>query len=763
MTSQDSLSPPGHEGPTTERTRSAFSRTAIQEGISLLVLLGAFAIVVTYLCELRSENFFTTNWDLGINQQMLWTTAHGSLLYEAGDFEFYGVHSFLQVHSTYLALLIVPIYSAAPVPGTLFAVQAVAFASSAVPLYLIATSVVRRRILLFLGIAVYLTSFAVVSALFYDFHWEAFIPVEFLSFFLLVQRRRLAWSVVPLLAGMLTLEVFPFLAGGAILFFLVELGGSRKWTWKSLLIDREAQFLVGLLIIVAVAYAALRYVEYEVIPQVLGISGSATAASSAIASGFSFGASSSSLTHSALYWLLILACVGFLPILSPKHLILALPWFVESTFFSPSFAVQFGNQYALLAMAGVSVAFVYGLGNLESSAIASPFRTGIVLALLAEAAGLAAFATSSYGSRTLLSGTVSVPVWIGILGGPIVALVCLWAARTPPSGSRTAPEGPQHRRLRRAHAPLLIGLLVTLVLFNSLMSPVNLNNFEATPFPGYQFQWGENPVAPQMAWVTSYVPANSVILASDNLFPYVANNPNAYALPWFVISPSSPVPHFPFTPAHLPTFVLVDASQFTFLPSFLQQDVYNHSLYGLVAYVYATGFPGAIFLFEEGYTQAAASRDVVTPPTNYYFSSANLTLGPNGRVVLSPTSKFGTAIESTGTSSPGGSNGIWYGPYVTLPPSSYRVVFNLSGVASDPSKPLVDLGVGVYLPDFSIGNLSWSVVFGSQLSSGGWTDLDYNLALSEPLPLVEFRGFLAITGGVPNGMVTLNYIEVSPS
>jgi len=743
-----------HPGPTIPRLDR-------KDWVVLLIMLGTFIIGVTYLCNLRQANFFTTNWDLGVNQQMLWTTTHGQLLYETGDLEFYGVHSFLQVHSAYLALLIAPIYSAVPVPETLFAVQAVAFAASAVPLYFIAKPILRRRIFLYGGVVIYLINFAVLSALLYDFHWEAFIPLEFLSFFLLVQRRRFALSLVPLLAGMLTLEVFPFLAGGVVLFFVMERLSSGKWSWKRVLTDKDNRVLGGLLVLAGATYVVLRLLQYLVIPHLLGVSGSTARATSSLTSFLSFSATATTLGHTGLYWLLILACLGFLPILSPKHLILTLPWFVESTFFTPLFASQFGYQYALIAMAGVSVAFVYGLGNLESSTLASPIRAGVALVLVAEVAGLAMFAATREGSRTLLSGAVAAPLWAALVCGPLVVLVLTWGDWRRRMRNPTARERPRLRWTRRADAPLLVGLLAVLVVFNMAMSPLNTNNFEATSYPGYSFQWGENPVAPQMAWVTGYVPSNAVILASDNLFPYVANDPNAYAAPWFVITPSSPVPYFPFTPTNLPKFILVDTSQLPFLPAFLQQDAFNRSVYGLVAYVYATGFPGTIYLFEEGYAQPAANRDVETPLANYYFSAANLSLGPEGRIAQSPTARFGNAIVSTNTPPHNGNNGIWYGPYVTLLPGTYHIVFNLTGVAPIATKPLLELDVGIYSTGASIGNFASSVVYPGQLAPVGWTNLEYNITLDKPYPLVEFRGSLEFTGGVPDGVVTLNYIEVS--
>jgi uncharacterized membrane protein len=756
-------SPPsaGREGTAKDQRIPVLRRPRFLEWAALLTMLGAFAIVVTYLCDLRAENFFTTNWDLGINQQMLWTTTHGSLLYEAGDFESYGVSSFLQVHSTYLALLIAPIYSAAPIPLTLIAIQATVFAASSVPLYLIGRSVVRRRLLLFLGILVYLTNFVILSGLFYDFHWEAFIPLEFFSFFLLVHRRRFLLSLAPLFAGMLTLEVFPFLAGGIILFFFVERLGGRSWTWKKILADQDVRILAGLLALAGLSYVLLRFLEYVVIPGLLGVPSSTAGSSGALTSIFTFTANSGSLGHSALYWMLILACLGFLPILSPKHLILALPWFAESVFFFPAFSSHFGNQYGLLAVSSVAIAFFYGLGNLESSSHGFPLRTALALALFADLVTLTVFAASTNGSRVLLSGTVGALVWAAVLCGPVVAVGWTWVSRRIPQGQGPVVERPGLRRLRRVHAPLLVATFAVLLVFNGVMSPVNTNNFDATPLPGYAFQWGQNPVAAQMGWVTSYVPSGAVILASDNLFPYVANNPNAYSVPWFVIGPSSPLPYFPFTATDLPDFVLVDVSQFSLLPPFLQQDLFNSTTYGLVVYVYTTEFPGTVYLFEEGYALPPLGREMMTPPATYFFSSANLTLGPVGRVGTSPIGKFGTTIASTPGYPFTGNNCIWYGPYVTLLPGAYHVVFNLTGVALNGSKPLLDLRTGPYLAGYSLGGLVSSVVYPGQLSPNRWTNLQYNITFSVLYPYLEFRGYLEFTKGIPNGSITLNYIEVT--
>lgn len=734
--------------------------TWLLESAGLLGAIAVFAVLMTYFGELRADNFYTFNWDLGINQQMLWTTLHGQVLYEAGDNEFYGVHSFLQVHSTYVAFLIAPIYSAAPRPATLFAVQAVVFGSSAIPLYLIGSSVVRRKALLYVAVLVYLTSFAAISALLYDFHWEAFLPLEFLSLFWLLRQRRYALSLVPLLAGVLTLEVFPFLVGGAVLFFLWERLDQGSWAWKKVWKDREARLLAGLLVVAVVSYAVVRLLQYLVVPHLIGAPGPATGTSSSLLSPFVVTAKADTLARGALYWWVLLACLGFLPLLSPRHLILALPWFVNSMLFSPSFASQFGNQYALIAIVGLAVPFVYGLGRLESTSIASPRREGITLALFCESAALAILAAFPSGSRALLSGAPAAPVVVLVFAGPLAALVVfVLGPRGSASPTReTAP--PRRNSLRRAIVPMVVAMLAALLVFNATMTPLNTHNFKATPYPGYLFQWGENPVASHMAWLTGFLPHNAEVLASDNLFTLVANDPNAYSVPWFPVTSVSVLPHFPFSSDRLPKFVLVDSSQLLYLPLFLAQDLFNRSVYGLVADVYATAYPGSVFLYEQGYSGPAQEQNAVTPPSAYFFTAANLSLGPQGIVVSSPSAQFGSEIRSRSVMQPGNNDLIWYGPHVDLAPGVYRVVFNLTAVPVNSTNPLAELSIGVFLSGTTLVNLTGSVVYPDQLTSAAGPGLTYDVTLSQTLPLVELRGTLALTQGAPNGFISLNYIEV---
>lgn len=749
---------------TLPRGRTLFG-VPTEDLIALALIVAGFTIALTYLGQLRFENFFTSNWDLGINQQMLWTTSHGRLLYETGDAEFYGLDSILLIHSTYLAFVFVPLYASAPTPETLFALQAAAFVASVIPFYLLARSVIRSRILIFITIGLYLTCFGVLSALFFDFHWEAFIPLEFLSFYYLVQRRRYAWSALAATFGIVTLEVFPFLVGAVALLKLFERYREIPPARWRLLRDRQARLQFWILGAMAGAYLALRLIQYLVLPLVVAAPGRSAQVSTGITNPlFQLGFTSSTLNASVIYWVLLLAALGFLPLLSARHLILALPWFFDSVFLNPAFSSAFGDQYALVALTGLLVAFLYGVGRLERSV--SHRRHGWALPAIVGLSGIAFVGLAGESSRMLLAGTV--PFGLLILICLPVAVLVVWEilpilrrSRSSGTGIAVPPSTPGRSQGRQV---AWVGtLLAIFVAFNFVMSPLNPVNFEATPFPGYAFHAQPNPLAGQMSFLTKYIPPNAVVLASDDLFPYVANNPNAWAVPWFPVVPGSPPLHFPFSSSNLPRYVLVDVAGWDFLPTSMIPPLWNSSVYGLVAYIVYESAPGTVYLFELGYQGPPAMRSVGAIPQTYFFSGTNLAVGPSGHLAGSATGRFGVVIESQNVSpATGPETNMWYGPYRTFLAGSYSLDLNLSGglnPGGSASRPILHLEVG---PNY-LSSVYERQVYLSDLHGSGWTDIRMSFSLAAPYPLVELRGYLDYARGISNGHVTLNYLELTRS
>jgi uncharacterized membrane protein len=726
--------------------------------------LAAYAVVIAYFSNLRNENFFTSAWDLGVNQQLLWTTAHGQLFYETPDRSFYGVHSFLQVHSTYVAALVVPLYAAWPVPLTLFAVQSTVFAASGIPLYYLARGSLRRVELVGSILLLYFVSFAILAGLMYDFHWESFLPVEILSFFVLVSRGRYSLSLVPFVMGTMTLEVFPFLAVAVVLLVLVERGQLLRFSWRAMLKDRPVRIMLAFLVLAGVAYFAVRAIQYVLVPAVLGVAPVTAGGPGGLSLIFGYGANAATLPHSFGYWLLLLATLGFLPILAPRYLILSLPWFLYSVFVAPGFSAYFGGSQALIAVPPLTIGAVFGLRELERLDWTEVRSFLLVLPLLAGSGFLMALALVPGGSTRLLRYTAGPYFWVpaGLLLVASILVVLLRRVRTErPAPRRWTLPG---RTSRFAVPGVVLGTVVAILVLDGAMSPFNTANFGATPLPGYEFRYTVNPASSSMPWIVSYIPSNGQVLASDRLFPYVANDPNAWPLPWFVINAQNPVPDFPFSPNNLPRFVLADASEFLIVPAFLQSDLFNSSVYGLVAYIYSNSFPGTIYLFELGYQGVPQVREVQPPPTVYEYTASHLSLGPSGRVVSDPTSLTGTVIASVATGPLADVEaGIWYGPYATFLPGDYVATFSVKGGTANSSSPP---GPIAYLDSTWLGSQNVSTFFrvpvnASELSPAQWTSLSFPLHIAYPYPTVELRGFLALQNGRSIGWISLSVVTVA--
>ncbi len=754
-----------------------FRRMPRTDLLVLLAVIVGYTAVLTELSLLRNAAFYTSNWDLGINQQMLWSTGHGRLLYESGDHISFGINSYLELHSTYIALAFVPLYLALPTPGTLFALQAALVALAILPLYLLTVEASRSRSLAFGLVALYLASFEVISALLFDFHWESFLPVEFLTLWYLYTHRHYRAALVVLGIGCATLEIFPFLA------VLVPLAAAfssplfprtrtafRELPRRVVLALRSPGLRTGLTFGLAcvAGYIVVRLLQWFVFPHLLGQASSVTSLSQAGAlSGLGgTGYSSLTLNVSAAYWLLFAASLAFLPFVAPEYLVLVLPWFAYATFVEPSFSSVLGFQYPLVAAGPLLVAAVQGLGRLRRWYLAPRSgRRSAGLLLLAGSGIALAFLTVEPGSAALVSLTTSyarvqtdvLPILVAFGLG---ALLLGWAhARpTPAGGPRAAPRA--RVRLRRPAYFAGLAVVVALLAFNLAFSPLNTANY--TTLPGYRFSYTPSPVAADLGSLTGDLPAGATVLASDFLFPAVANDVNAVSLPWFGDF-GALEPYFPFTASHLPPYALIDSEEYSILPGYLQSAFWNASLYGLRGAIYATGWPGTVYLFEAGYHGPSVIQYASPPPSTVWLGAPNLSIGPLGFPTPNATSRFGTVIESHFSApGPAGDLNVWYGPYAVYPAGAYVLTLNLSvapllGVSTEATPVLTIDGGPAYLP-----YLFNETLVLSEFPTSGWEELHVALTIPEPYPMMEFRGYLVTEGGSPVARVTLNYLELGP-
>jgi uncharacterized membrane protein len=725
--------------------------------IFLIIIIYIF--IMTYFTFLRYMNFYTTNWDLGINEQLLWTTTHGYLMYETGDgMSISNNFSFLQIHSAYIAFIIAYIYYIFPSAITIFVIQNTAIALSIIPLYKISERLVKKQILIYMILIIYLFNFAIISAIFYDFHWESFMPLELLIFFYLIYIKKYKLSLIPFLFGSGTLEVFPWLAIGVILYFIFVIYGKKLIKFWRNFKDKEFNILVIYIILSIFVYVLIRILQVIIIPHYL-LESSVTYSAGEVAKGSIYGYliinlnNYNTLMPVLFYYLLLYASFGFIPLLYPKHIIMNLPWLYFTIFVSQGYARFFGNQYALIPIAPIAIGLIFGIKKIEDEFEDQNNYLKLFFSFLG--VSLTLLILSMLYSRQMLRNAYYPDVLL------VIFLIIIIVVLIMVSFKRKDHLTFKINGLKRIVKKSFVFILIIIIIFNLFMSPLNMNNFKATPMPGYAFSYSKNPAFNYISNITQLIPENSYVLASDNLFPFVANNPHAYSLLWFSYNYSK-IKFFPFNATNPPPYVFLSSSQIYATPSFLVPELFNRSIYGIRSFIYCNGYPGSIYLFEKGYKGSPVVYEAVKAPGEYYFYGKNLAIGMSGEVVKYNDSMFGYVIEShkaTNLSNPDFAN-IWYGPYYTFLPGNYTVTISLKGGLYNTSLP--SSTPLLYMDSKGWGSPYYyrTIITAGQLSSTSWTNITFNISISEPFPNTEFRGYLQYTNGVPNGYIILNYIEV---
>ena len=289
----------------------------------LAAIIPVVIAVMASISYIRYLNFYTSNWDLGIEMQMLADNFHGYILYEAGDFETYGVVSHLEIHSTYIALLFSYAYQALSEPIFLFVCQALFFSLSLIPLNAISRYYGLSDKQSLIVSVLYVTNVGFIASQMYDFHWMSLIPVELLTFFYLIARKRYALSTIIVVIGTLTLEVFPILDMGVLLFFYYEEVLSAG-TLKRYIVTRRSLQVLLLVIFSGAIFIIIKDVSYDILPPLLHNSLAIsilthTSPESFLPSSFFFSTMGSSL----LYWGILYSSLGLIPFFYRRHLIIA--------------------------------------------------------------------------------------------------------------------------------------------------------------------------------------------------------------------------------------------------------------------------------------------------------------------------------------------------------------------------------------------------------------------------------------------------------
>jgi len=681
------------------------------------VAIGVYFVVSFSLSWVRAAELQTTTWDLGIYQQALWSTAHGRAFYEAADLETGGYNSLLQVHTVFVLYAAVPLYAALPYEGTLFAVQSAVVAGAAIPLYLLGRDVTHSPRLALAGAAAYLVWTPVLASNLYDFHAEAFLPLELFAIVLFWERGRYWTGAAVVALAFATIEIAPVLLFFVGVFFLLP--SSQTWnrvwasarqrapwaTWalefRRAVASPRVRAAAALVLASVGAYYLLVYLRVDVLTAALGTTPLPTAPTGYVIGGTpaALGLSLQNLGVGVAtklgYWTLILALLGFVPLFAPRALLLCVPWFGFTMLSSNLNYVGLGFQYGFIAASSVLVAFVYGIPR----------------------------------AAALLRSWNEAP-----------------ADPTPVRSPATVRLGPGRSPRRR----LLLALFIVLVAGNFLLSPYD--PLVQNQGLGSAFRLSYSPVAgvDDVGHVAGLIPTGATVIASDNLFPLIANDANAYSFFWT----RSDFLGLPFNLTHLPQYVLLSTDRAAAVSPWLATALYVRSDFGVRAVAW-TSPVGPVLLFQHGYSGKALELgdSPVVPFTVAGPSVADLEAGY-------ATTVPGSAGTPCAASDPGAIGPFFSGPGASLPAGnlSIRLWVHATSLTDGAPPPAAESALSIAVTAFGqVWYVGDSVSFGA-LSAPGWAVETLNITVPEPTILFDVQGDVQAT----DAQVFLESLVVTP-
>ncbi len=324
----------------------------------------AYTSILTYVTWVQYADFQTPTFDMGASLQIVQTILRTGLPLETANWVSSGgtqSANFFGIHFSPVRYLFAGAYWVFPSAGTLLFVQALFVALGSIPAYKLALRFLGdKRVALSIS-ALYLLFPPIIMSNLYDVHEESIIPFALMSAYYFYTTKQYNRSIVFFVFMGLIQE-----SADALIFFAALQLIAFNWQdyrqlFKDHKLTKATAITISLLIAAPIAFV-LENRLFQIINPGAGfvpLAPQAYAISPLNILNY--------VPQKAAYWTVLLALVGFLPLLNRKALILLVPWFVVSVFGgNPNFSV-FYFQYSFLVVPSLVIGAVYGLQYLQQT------------------------------------------------------------------------------------------------------------------------------------------------------------------------------------------------------------------------------------------------------------------------------------------------------------------------------------------------------------------------------------------------------------
>jgi uncharacterized membrane protein len=323
-----------------------------------ILVTAAYILEMSHQALLRYDTFKATAFDLGNMDQVLWNTIHGRLFQFTNQaVDWYGPPTRLAVHFEPIILPLSLLYAFHADPRILLIFQTLALAAGALPIYLLTRKYLPEwPLLAVLMAAAYLLSPAVLGIDIFDFHPIALATPLLLYAVLALEYKRYGWFLCACILAASCKEDVPL--------YLAILGLFLIWRYKlprlgiALTITSILWSLVAWGIIIPHFYPGAQHNNFWYRYESLGSSPGAATINLILHPWLLF---TTFITLGRFYYLAsLLRSSGFLALLGPEWLLIALPGLAENLLSTDSLTYSGVYHYNAAIVPFIMLAAIHG-------------------------------------------------------------------------------------------------------------------------------------------------------------------------------------------------------------------------------------------------------------------------------------------------------------------------------------------------------------------------------------------------------------------
>lgn len=324
-------------------------------GLIVLFVCGTFAVATI------KYTWFMQGSDLALFEQAFWNTAHGRLFETSLEHPSLGdTTSQLAVDLMLFNLLIVPFYTLFPSTYTLLFIQAVAVGLGALPVYFLSKHKFRTNTVALIFAAVYLLHPYVIVITVSEFQPRAFAMVLLLAALYFLEKRGFRPFLVFLILLLLCrTDVALVVVMLGIYAFLTR----KPWHYGALAVGAGAAwFILGVFVLVPYLAGGKPFFHFSLIYSHLGSNAGEIIQTVLTKPGYVLAYMFAG--PKIKYILLMFVPLAFLPLLSPKVLLLTIPTFVINLLSDAPATTSIYGHYQALIIPPLLVGTISAVGKL---------------------------------------------------------------------------------------------------------------------------------------------------------------------------------------------------------------------------------------------------------------------------------------------------------------------------------------------------------------------------------------------------------------